>query len=145
MYTASRPNNCGDADYNCDGTTDVHACCVDGIVDAYPGGGGARYLWFEDTCVNGTAIDVCGGCSTTANNTADLELGWACESECDGPNVSTPVNEGDCPNVCAGECDCVDDDQRPLVGRCGKFVTSCIEVRSDLFADYEQCCVSTVQ
>lgn len=143
MYTASRPNNCGDPDYNCDGETDVRACCIDGFSDAHAGSGGPRFLWFVDACVNGTAIDVCGGCETI-NATADLALGWACESECDSVTPS-PVPPGACPNACNGECDCVDDDQRPVTGRCGKFVTSCVQVRTDLFADHEECCVSTVQ
>jgi len=141
LYAGSAPNNCGSADYNCDYATEERACCIDGLNDPYVASG-TRYVWFEQLCETPTTVnETCGGCETLENATAVLVAGWACEDECDG---APPSESSMCPNACAGECDCVDAGSPPVLGRCAKFVDSCIHVRPTLFADAETCCVAAV-
>ena len=150
MYASNRVNKCGDSDYNCDGETTQYACCDDGHVDT-------RYyrlhrtLWYDSSCIDISAQDDCGGCSTTVNGTADLVVGWACEETCGGSVLqqrkkrTVEMETSDCPSSCNGECVCVDEQTAPVLGECAKLVTSCIEVRPEVFGDGEECCVLTIQ
>ena len=144
LYSASTPNNCQDADYDCDNTTEYVGCCADGMLDAYGHHHAAgRYIWFSQLCVDDFVYGDCGGCSTV-NETAVRVGGFACETNCSDGEFITTVPEGACPNVCANECACADAQTQPPLGQCAKFVTSCVEVRPDLFADHEACCAIAV-
>lgn len=142
LYVASTQNACGNADYDCDGTSTEQLCCSDGSLDAYSVN--ERYLWFSAECelapIN--VSDGCGGCSTE-NSAAVLVEGYACESECTGAE-NTQVAPGMCPNACNNECVCVDEDTPPFLGECAQVIVDCAHVRPTLYADVERCCVVTV-
>jgi len=144
LYSASTLNNCGNADYDCNGVADNVTCCVNGTRDYYYAHypTSSRYLWFTNVCTEDTRV--CGGCSTV-NGSAVLVGGYACETNCTGDEI-TSVAAGMCPNACDNECECVDADSPPMIGDCTKVVTSCIHVRSEpvLYGDHEACCVAAV-
>jgi hypothetical protein len=143
LYAANTPNNCGDADYDCDGVSTNISCCSAGMNDYYVDEG-TRYLWYADTCLEPFATPgTCGGCTTLNESTYVLEPGYACADECTGDEITT-VAPGMCPNACADECVCVDALTTPVLGQCAKVVDACVQVRPDLFADHEKCCVRAV-
>jgi hypothetical protein len=145
QYVGSAPNKCGALEYNCDNTTTTYACCTAGSFEE----ANARYLWHVSTC-HVVAQGECGGCTASSEhggNTSVLVAGWACESECPAENAVSTVQEGACPPVCENECRCVDSATSIDVGECAKVVTSCVRVRHSmpLYADVEECCVTTAQ
>lgn len=170
LYVSDRPNMCHDADYNCDGNSTTFACCVDGQNDTHTTHRHSmRTLWHESACVE-LESDECGGCASSGGKSgggATLNVGWACSQDCD--NYDTSVggvarrkrdvseaqgggksgggggDEDDCPASCNGECVCVDGQTPPMLGECAKVVTSCLEVRPDVFGDAEECCAVAVQ
>lgn len=201
MFASSRPNNCHEADYNCDGEPQRVVCCSDGQEDQYSDHG--RTLWYTSECIE-LDDDDCGGCSTSGGEPV-LEQGWACSESCeqydlvrkrgepalDSENAAASGSEDatsetqrrkrsidwqarrdaeydlgveyelggkhgggksgggkedptDCPESCNGECVCVDETTKPMLGECAKLVIDCVEVRPELYSDVEQCCAVAV-
>ena len=146
LYASNEVNHCHDADYDCNGKTEELACCNDGHIDLYdrqepP----MRTLWYSSTCRE--VETTCGGCQSTESSGPLLELGWACVDSCvdDEYNVDDVKRTSDgCPEVCGGQCACVDAQSPPILGECAKFVADCLEVRTNLYSDVEQCCVVAI-
>lgn len=140
-YAGSGPNVCGNAEYNCDGTSEQKLCCSDGTVDVHNPN---RYLWYANQCHEApiNVSDGCGGCETV-DEAPVLTEGYACVLNCTG-DENIAVAPGMCPNACDNECVCVDDDSPPLLGECAQVIVDCAHVRPALYADVEQCCVVAV-
>jgi len=145
MYAGSTKNECGDADYDCNHITEERACCEDGMHDyTYTHPSVERRLWPEADCTPVVTGAPCGGCATV-NGSAVYTAGWACETNCSAFEAQTSsVGEGACPPTCDSMCDCADAAAPPVLGRCGKAVVGCLEVRNDVFSDDERCCVAAV-